>query len=188
MVAGLVSVDIAAQEAFLGDVFIVCVAVFRQVGAEEVVQGGDEAFVTAHQLQETIHILRGVEGEILRIALDKALSYSLFNVEIGLESSIVVTGACQGDGRVEDVPVIGCPLIIAGGGFLVSQTLCRGGDGPVIVGILQGVAGGRGAGFQRHVAQFHVFSQSAVPGNGGGGDHSLQGLFSVHFQALGDGV
>ncbi len=86
--ARLVAVHIATDQAVLRDVLVSGVGIFRKVMVEELVQGGDELLLTTHQLHHAVHVLRSVEREVQRVALDEAFSHSLHDVEILLESAV----------------------------------------------------------------------------------------------------
>ena len=188
VVAGLVAVHIAAQQALRSDIFVVGVAILWKVAAEEVVQVGDELLVAAHQLLQAVDILRHVEGIVQAVALDKSLTHSLFDVEFRLETAVGIAWTGEAQGRVEYVLVVGGAGEIALSHIGGAEALGSRCDAPVVVGILQGVARG-GAGFvQRHISKFHILPEAAVPRHGGRGNHRLQRFFRIDIQALGYGV
>ena len=90
MVAGLVAMDISADQAVFRDVLVLGVGIFREVVVEELVEIRDKLFLTAHKFHYAIDILRGMEAEIQRVALDKSLSHRLHDVEVLLVGAVLV--------------------------------------------------------------------------------------------------
>ena len=61
MVAGLVAMDVSSQKALCGYIFVVGVAIFREVASEKLIEVGDEFPVSSHHLHEPFHVVRHVE-------------------------------------------------------------------------------------------------------------------------------
>ena len=188
VVRGLVAMDIAADEAVRGNVFVVSVIDFREVFPEEDVQFADERLVAAHQVDVAVHVLRDMEGKVPGVALDEALAESHPDVEVGFPSTVTVLGTGEAEGGVEEVSIVERAGTVSGRQVLPPGE--RGGapDGPVVVTVFQRVAGGGRGCLQRHIAQVDVISQAGVIADIGGLDHRFQGLIDRDVQSLGEGV
>ena len=132
--------DIAADEAVCGNVFVVSVIDFRKVFPEEDVQFVDEGLVSAHQVDVAVHILRDMEGEVPRVAFDETLVISHADVEVRFPSAVAVFGAGEAEGGVEQVAVVERPLPVLRRDVLPSGTHGGAPDGPVVVAVFQRVA------------------------------------------------
>ena len=106
MVAGLVAMHIAANQACRIHILVVLIAISREFHAEEFVQVGGKLFLAAHAGHHAIHILGRVEREIQRVSLDESLSYGLLHIEHFAETAPAVTRPAESDGRVEYIPII----------------------------------------------------------------------------------
>ena len=129
-----------------------------------------------------------MEGEIQGVALNETFTHGLHYIEILLEGSVGIFRAAESKAGIEHVPVIqgpGCIFLLR---LLVPCDARRIPDGPVVVGIFEGVAGCGSDVVVRNVAEFHIVAKTTVPRLPGGGDHSLQGTLLVDIQALRDGI
>ena len=158
MVAGLVAVDISANEALLCDVFVGFVILLGKVHAEEFIQLAQEFLFAAHELHYTQHIVGHVEGEVEGVALDKTLFMGLEHVKLGLEVSVAEAWAGKADFGVINLAVVERALQIFLRQAFVSAVERSLVDGPVVIAIFQRGGCGGSAGFQGHVAQLVVFA------------------------------
>ena len=106
MVAGLVAVHIAANQAGRIHILVVFIAIGREFHPEEFVQVGGKLFLAAHAGHHAIHVLGSMEREIQRVSLDETLPHGLLHIEHFAETAPAVTRPAESDGRIENVPII----------------------------------------------------------------------------------
>ena len=141
VVAGLVAVHVAAHEAVGRNVFVVLVVAFGQVHLKEAVQSLAEYGFAAHCLHHSAHIVGHVEGEIPSVALNESLAIRLVGVHIGLEASVGIARAGKTACGIVHIAIRLRPLGKGSRGGRIAGGLCRGIDGPVVVGVFQGIGG-----------------------------------------------
>ena len=107
----------------------------RKVHGEERIQLGYESALTTHHANQSVDILRYIEGVIERITLDKALSVGAQQAKRSLKCSLVVAGTCVTHRRIKHVLVVGCPFLVAFGYLLIPTAKGCLIDGPIVVGI-----------------------------------------------------
>ena len=133
----LVAVDIASDQAGSLDVLIVGIVARIQRGGEKGVQDAQEAFLSAHQLDEAGHVVGHVEGEIVGIPLDETLAVGLAGVGGSFPGTVPVAGPGEGAAPVEEIPVAPGPFLINACEGILSGI--KGGlvYSPVVIGIFQ---------------------------------------------------
>lgn len=95
--AGLVAVHISTHEAVGSDVFVVGIITLGQMHREQAVEARQEPFLTAHRTHHAIDIVRHMEGEIPRIAFDKAFAVGLQGIKVGFEMPVGISWPGKAD-------------------------------------------------------------------------------------------
>ena len=115
VVAGLVAVYVAAEQALTGDILRTCEELVGEVHGEEGVEVGLELFRAAHGLDEAGYVVGHVEGVVEGVALDEALAVGAEQVEVSLEAAVLMAGTgVAGDGVEYVVPVAGAFEVLCG--------------------------------------------------------------------------
>ena len=174
MVARLVAVDISAQQAVGRDILVLGIVFLRQVHRKERVETCREGAVATHKVNQAADVVRSVEREVPRVALDEALAVGLQRVEVGLEAAVGVARAREALLAVEDVAVVERTRTVTLRRGLVAHIQSRTVYGPVVVRIFECRRGGRGAALQRYVTQPHIVGNTLVIGHRRGAKHGIQ--------------
>ena len=174
MVAGLVAVNIAAQQTFLLNILVILVILLIQRMSKEVVQRSHKLFITAKAFYHALHVVGNMERVVGAVAFDESFAVGLQGREILLPTAILIFGTSQTDGGIKYVTIVQRTLLI-GLGHL-SITCIQSGliDGPIVIRILQGVAGAGSAMVVGNVTVFHIVGQAFHPFRCRSGLHSLQ--------------
>ena len=178
MVAGLVAVDVLADQA--GDVLGVAVVDLRIVEVEHGVQLLDRRGVAAQRLDDPAQILRreprvlpGVALGIVRTIVDGG------RVEGLAIGPVRLTRPQEAGLHIEAVAPVGRPLLEGLGQVGLAHVLGHLGDGPVVIGVFDGLGGGFRLLVDRGVAQLHVVAETAIGGVGRALDHGVQGRLAI---------
>ena len=156
VMAGFIAVDITTYEAIVGDIFVVSVILLGQVHREELVKTLAEDFLAAYHSHQPIDVMRDMEREIPRVALNETFAIGLQRVHRCLEAAVGIARCCEACGRIECVTVVACPSLELVGHASVAQRPCCGSHGKIVVGILQRIRGCRGVAVKGCIALFHI--------------------------------
>ena len=188
MVAGLVAVHISAYEALRRDVLVVGIVFRGQVHGEQPVQPVAEGSLAAHAFHHPIYVVRHMEREVPRVALDESLAVGLIGVQVFLELPVAVAWRRKPCPPVEGVAVVQRPLPEGLCHALVAHRLGGRIDGPVVEGIFQRVRGSRRVRVEGRISQFHIVGDAGEVAVGGSLCHGVYRLVVGDVGTLHDGV
>ena len=124
---------IAANQSLFGNVFVVHIVLLWQVHLEQFVNTFLESLVASIQFHETIDILRSLEGEVPRVALNESLVISLVWIQVFLELAVGITWRGKAYLLVKSIAIEQGTLGIFVRNVFASHFESGGIDGPVIV-------------------------------------------------------
>ena len=175
MVARFVAVYVSPDEAVSRNVLVVGIIYRWQIHAEERIEPLSEHLLAPHHGHQPKDIMRRMEREVPSVALYEALIESLIGIQISLESPVAIARAGKSRLRMEDVAVRQRAFFKLIGHRLISHSLRRRIDGPIIVGIFQRVGSRGSIVVVRGISQHTIVVEARQPPAPCRSDHGVEG-------------
>ncbi|MNV25616.1 hypothetical protein D3C71_1167180 [compost metagenome] len=163
-----------------GDVFHVLEDRRVDLGLEHLVQAGQQRVAAAVCGGQPGHVLRHVPGILPGIAFGVVGAVAAGRgIERGAEAAVALARTHEAGVGVEGVAPVAGARVEGGLHVLAAHGLGHACDGPVVEGVLQGLAGGLAFFIDRHPAQFAVLRDAVIRAVVGGGHHGIQRLVRI---------